>query len=356
MDVEDTPAARPKGPASNQLVDLALLQGNRFIRDFLKDKQLRLGTTKADFERNLNEALTDNRIAPADIQEWLAGVEGWGDQHVFAFHVPEGLDQPFRERPRFAARLKGAGLQHLLDAAIPLAPDEKLTLATIRHRDVGISFIWVRAAEGLIRRKPLDFVEIRDGDELVFHAYERRWARVAARLEWDFSASLAAILLASRETIDYAKQRDELLSTVDHVITSRPMWQPLNVARAIRSIDDDALAQVVRGGDVLKVRVNSLVLRGASATARLAANAPQESYQDDLAVRQLRLAAGNDLIGGSGDCFLDIRGNPNEIHIRLDGGDRGVLLWGKMTAAEVWHVVTYLRGAAHRAVPSRRRR
>ncbi len=52
-------------------------------------------------------------------------------------------------------------------------------------------------------------------------------------------------------------------------------------------------------------------------------------------------------IGGSGDCYLTPGGDADderrELHLRLNGREQRMLLWGKMTAEEVWSLVTDLR-------------
>ena len=37
-------------------------QGNVFIKEFLRDQGLRIGTTKADFVRNLHRAIDDGQL------------------------------------------------------------------------------------------------------------------------------------------------------------------------------------------------------------------------------------------------------------------------------------------------------
>ncbi len=197
----------------DQLLDLVLLQSNRFIRELLRSKELPLGTNKEHFEAHLREAIAEERLTPADIQEWLGDVEGWGSQHVFAFEVPDGSAEPVRQRDAFSERLVATGLGDLLDAEIPLDPGEELALATIRHTADGLSFLWVRGSAALIRRKDLDYEDEVEGDEIEYHAYERRWSRVAARFELHFDSNLAAVLITRREERDYAQQRDLVLQT-----------------------------------------------------------------------------------------------------------------------------------------------
>jgi hypothetical protein len=344
---------RPRGwtqASTDQLLDLALLQGNRFIKEFLRSQGLPIGANKAQFEQNLREAISEERLLPADIQAWLGEVEGWGNQHVFAYDVPGGSGEDLYDRETFIARVTAGGLAELVDAEIPLNPGEDLALATIRHSPEGLSFLWVRGSAALIRRKDLDYEKAVDGDDVEFHAYERRWARVAARFEWLFEPNLAAVFLARQEERDYAQQRDVVLQTVDAAIPERADWPTLDVPRIITQLDSAGLEAAEGEGDS-SVRMHSTVFYGASANVRLAARTEASAYQNDAGVRQVRRAVDLDrLMGGSGDCYLtpgdEEKDDRRELHLRLYGPEERVLFWGKMTVEEVWDLVTDLRAYA----------
>ncbi len=330
----------------DQLLDLVLLQGNRFIRELLRSKELRLGTNKEQFEAHLREAIADGRVRRTDLEAWLADVEGWGNQHAYVFHLSDGDVAELRGRDGFVRRLAAAGLDGFIDANIPLDPGEELALATIRHSPTDISFLWVRGSAALVRRKDLDFEEEREGDEIEFHAYERRGSRVAARFECRLDTGLAAVLIARREERDYAEQRDLVLDIVDSTITERQAWPQLDIAQVITQLDSAGLDAADTGVEQA-VRVNFTVFQSAAATIRLAAASEAGSYQDDAAVRDVRRAVDPARFsGGSGDCFLTPTGSTEverrELHLRLYGREARVLLWGKMTADEVWSVMADL--------------
>jgi hypothetical protein len=351
--------------STEQLLDLVLLQGNRFIKELLRSKGLPIGTNKEQFEQHLAEAFADGSLTREDLREWLAEVEGWGNQHAFVFVVSDADAEGFGDRQRLAQRLDALGLRDLLDAEIPLSPDEELTLATIRHSEQGLSFLWVRGSPALLRRTDLDYEREIDGDDIEFHAFERRWSRVAARFEWDFASNLASVLLARRkDERDYTQQRDELLEVVDAVIPSRSNWQPLDVSRVITQLDAYGLQDPDTQDHRRGVRMNYTVFQGASASVRLAAGSDTAGYQQDAAVRQVRMAVDPEhLFGGSGDCYLAPGADredageggdgadgatQRELHIRLYGREDRILLWGRMSLAEVWGLLTNLRayGAA----------
>ncbi len=327
----------------DDLLDLALLQNNRFIREFLRSKRVPMGTTKQEFENRLRTAVGSRIVTLEDIREWLAGVEGWGNQHVFPFEVPNNDRDAPPTREEFRIRLTAARLVRFLDAPIPQNPSENLALATIRHSAAGVSFLWVRGSPALIRRKDLDREEEIDGDDIEFHAFERRWSRVAARFEWRGSAKLAAVFLARRDESDYMQQRDRLLEMVTKVLPSVANWTPLDIPRVVTRLDQAGLKAPAAGGR-REVRVNSTVFQGASANIRLSANSEQDGYQDDADVREVRLAVDTTkFVGGSGDCYVSPSDDQGEFHVRLYGNEKRLLLWEKMTASQVWSLLIYLR-------------
>src|SRR5205823_10432442 len=136
------------------------------------------------YEARLRQAIAGGRLTTADVQEWLREVEGWGDQHAYAFDVPADQIEAARDQATFSERVRAAGFGDLLNAEIPINPADVLALATIRHSVDGITLLWVRGNAALIRRKELDYQDEIEGDAIEFHAYEQRWSRVAARFEW----------------------------------------------------------------------------------------------------------------------------------------------------------------------------
>src|ERR1700728_3071980 len=72
-------------------------QGNRFIKDLLRGKDIRIGATKDEFEANLNEAIETGRLTLDDVRAWLAGVEGWGNQHVYLYNLSSSICKELTE-------------------------------------------------------------------------------------------------------------------------------------------------------------------------------------------------------------------------------------------------------------------
>src|SRR6476469_8291564 len=78
-------AARDRAKLLRVVDDLVVVQGNEFVKELLRSKRLRIGATKADFEASLHAAIESAELTTADVEAWLAEVEGWGSHHAYLF-------------------------------------------------------------------------------------------------------------------------------------------------------------------------------------------------------------------------------------------------------------------------------
>ena len=82
-------------------------QGNRFIKELLRNKEITIGKNKADFDKGLREAIKAGTLRLADVEDWLNRVEGWGDQHVYLFRIPSKLIAGLSEKAIYAKAVAG---------------------------------------------------------------------------------------------------------------------------------------------------------------------------------------------------------------------------------------------------------
>jgi hypothetical protein len=103
-------------------------QGNRFIKELLRAKRIRIGVNKDDFERNLTDAIESGELRLDEVEDWLAAVEGWGNQHVYLYNISSALQVALTE-DKIHDRVRAAGLEGVWGGATVLEfPDEpKLT-------------------------------------------------------------------------------------------------------------------------------------------------------------------------------------------------------------------------------------
>jgi hypothetical protein len=82
------------GPARHleeQVERLVRVQTNIFIRELLRDLGYRPGANKDEFTASLTDAIHAGKLTQAKLDEWLRSVEGWGNQHIYAYGVPAAI-------------------------------------------------------------------------------------------------------------------------------------------------------------------------------------------------------------------------------------------------------------------------
>ena len=134
------PPAKPK-PTVEEAADLKRLaagiiraQGNRFVKDLLRDNGIRIGTNKAEFEANLNTAIENGDLTLNDVSAWLHSVEGWGNQHVYLYALSPSIRNDLNT-VNIQKRVKAAKLNSVWNGVTTLAFPDKPELTSITFND-----------------------------------------------------------------------------------------------------------------------------------------------------------------------------------------------------------------------------
>src|ERR1700735_5159723 len=86
------PATLPEKDALLQLArGIVLAQGNTFIKELLRERNILIGATKAEFEQNMVAAIESGELQREHIELWLNEVEGWGNQHIYIYTIPSAI-------------------------------------------------------------------------------------------------------------------------------------------------------------------------------------------------------------------------------------------------------------------------
>src|SRR5687767_10927182 len=122
---------------------IVVAQGNIFIRELLRRNGLRIGTNKEEFERNLINAIDNGELRLTLLREWLEEVEGWGDQHVYLYHVPrEVLDDLKWASPDTLRASLPTAQQKLWQSDKVLHFPPKPTLTGIFYENEALRYVW----------------------------------------------------------------------------------------------------------------------------------------------------------------------------------------------------------------------
>jgi hypothetical protein len=120
-------------------------QGNRFVKELLHRKKIRVGANKDDFERNLTEAIESGTLTREDVEAWLGEVEGWGNQHVYLFNITKALNGDLT-RPKIQRRVRAAGLDALWGASTVMTFPDEPQLTSVTFADSVLRLVWQEAS------------------------------------------------------------------------------------------------------------------------------------------------------------------------------------------------------------------
>lgn len=329
-------------------------QTNRYIKELLREHGIAIGSTKADFERNLDAAIDDGSLTAAHVEAWLREVEGWGNQHVYVYRLSRNQAAPFRTEADAHAVIKSARLGSFWQRATASTEslgfpgdDQKLELVSITYDD-SLRFHWHNGTTYWTRTAgevPYDkATETIDGFDYQFRAYRGRVAREVMRFEIRPQQRLAALFVpkainsaAHQVAITTAKNdiaKVLAFSSFEHKI--------LKTDNVIRNLDQ-ALALAADDGSEPAIQAQSTRLQDDFASIEFAARATEGSYRNSDAVQSVRRTIVTDaqvdaFVGATGTFRFVDRGL-GRVQLSDDGRIR---LWSTMQADDVWHIISEL--------------
>lgn len=329
-------------------------QGNVFIKELLRSKQIRIGATKEDFERNLFEAIENGQLRLADVEAWLEEVEGWGNQHVFLYTVPEDLSATGALSSPEAMRRKveEAGLEKYWEVPTSQAFPLVLELTAIRFDGQVLRLTWHESNTAWARGKeekkldrPLDI----GLDHYELRAYRQMASRNVMRFEMRLPDRLAAIFLSSTlKESDHAAAVSAVVETLGKLFDMGSLLdRQVLVGDVIKKLD-----QAVAGGSkhiASVVRPHSTRLTGKAAYIELGSSTEMGSYLDDPTISSVRSAirAGElkKLAGTSATFEILQQGLSSlsqDVRLHLYGPQKRVRIWKLLRAEEVWTILKLL--------------
>jgi hypothetical protein len=185
----DDPALLTSKALKQAVSRIVLTQGNAFIKELLRSNGITIGSTKADFERNLMAAIDEGKLTQAMVEQWLAEVEGWGNQHIYLFRPPA-------VRPdEIAGLLAASKHEKLVGSPVSYAFPDALALSAISVSNDHLSMSWHRSKGRWDRAKAKDFQQEEGMERYEYRAYRERFDRTVVRFEWRFADPFCAIMI-----------------------------------------------------------------------------------------------------------------------------------------------------------------
>lgn len=212
-----------------------------FINDLLRDRAAFSGRRKAELRGQLKHALEEGSLAVDDILTFLAEREPAGKQHVFLYRVRREANEAWRDANAAREAIRAGDHEGLLDAELPVAMPEALTLSSILLSGDEVEITAVEARhytehlEALNRPETMD-----DGTEIEWRAYAHRVARSTVRLRWNLGTRTAELhITQATERGTIRNYYDEVARRFAHEVASFldfGAFQPIDMHKVLHKL------------------------------------------------------------------------------------------------------------------------
>src|SRR5882724_3094251 len=120
------------GEETDALLSHVLSLRRDFIDDLLRDRVAFSGRRKAELRGQLKRGLEEGSLTVEDILAFLVEREPAGKQHVFLYRVKREANEAWRDTEAIQETIRAAGQEEILEAELPVAMPESLTLSSVR--------------------------------------------------------------------------------------------------------------------------------------------------------------------------------------------------------------------------------
>lgn len=328
-------------------------QGNRFIKELLREKGLRIGATKDDFERNLTDAIEQGELRLQDVDLWLKSVEGWGDQHVYLFNLSPALRGALTP-DEVRRRVRAAGLGDLWNAPTVLEFPEQPELTSISFADSVLRVVWQESSPAWSPEPEKDFRQEEGLDLYEYRAYRRVERRAVTRFEARLVDGMAGLFVGDpiqgpehEEAVKEAKRVIAMLLDLDDLERNR-----VDISVVSRNLDQRTVPTGAGPSPTVKTQKSRLTSGGA--WVEFAASSKDRAYWEEPAIQDVRLSVRDPQLlafQGTGGVFVFQQGASlgpvrldRPLRVQLYGKGNRVRLWAQMDVHEVWAILATLAG------------
>jgi hypothetical protein len=318
-------------------------QGNRFIKELLRAKNIRIGTNKDDFERGLTDAIESGQLTLEDVQAWLDEVEGWGNQHVYLFNISSTLRRELTV-PKVRQRVSDAKLDAVWNAPTVLAFPDQPTLTSISFDDGVLRIIWQEASPGWVAEPSKNEIKVEGLDLYEMRAFRRVEWRAITRFQANVQTGLAALFIAN------PIQGDEHIAAIVEAKRVISLLMPLSLLEKgqcmipiiSRNLDQRNVPTNKVPNPSVKAQKSRLGAGGAY--VEFAANASGKAYWEEPAIQSVRdsvRAQQLPVFHGMEGVFIfqDGDGLTRPLRVQLYGKGHRIRLRAEMDAGEVWTIL-----------------
>jgi hypothetical protein len=344
-------------PPPEEIADLKRLaagiireQGNRFIKELLRAKKIRIGVNKDDFESNLTEAIERGALRLNDVADWLKAVEGWGDHHAYIYNISAKLRRDLTETKIRKRVRDDATLEEVWDKETVLTFPNKPRLTSISFADPVLRLVWQESSPGWTPVPDENFKVDVGLDTFEYRAWRKFEERTITRFEAHLDKGLAGLFIADPIQGDEHEKAVAEARRVIGLLMDRSELErgQVDISVVSRNLDQRNVPTNVTPNPEVKAQKSRLTSGGAY--VEFAANSSDRAYWEEAAVQNVRSsvkAAQLEAFQGTGGVFIfqarpGSGGLARPLRVQLYAKGHRVRLWAQMNAAEVWSILTKL--------------
>jgi len=343
----------PSPPSAREIADLKRLaagiiraQGNRFIKELMRDKKIRMGANKEDFNRNLDAAIESGTLRLDDVDRWLKRVEGWGNQHVYLYRISDALRATLTE-PKIVENVAGARLKKVWNGKTLLQFPEEPQLTSISFSDSVLRLVWQETSPGWTPVPEKDYIEEEGLDVYEYRAYRKIEWRAITRFEAHLEKGIAALFIANPIEGEEHKKAIAAVKSVLAKLLDLPALEKemLDIRSVSKNMDQRNVPTNQIPSPEIKAQKSRLGSGGSY--VEFASNGSDKAYWEEAAVQNVRLSIKKDQLApfdGAEGVFIFQKsdgGLTRSLRVQLYKGNR-VRLWAEMDAIEVWTILVKL--------------
>lgn len=323
---------------------IILAQGNIFIKELLRNNKIRIGTTKADFEKNLLAAIDEGKLTREHFDIWLNEVEGWGDQHVYLYDIPARIrNLPLWKNTKNVKKQVGnVGLGKKWNTSSSLAFPEKPELTGVYYDDRSFRLVWHERDFSWRRDEDRNYEKEEGLDIYQFRAYLKRAKRLLMRFEWQVDKDYAGLFVQLPWDMEKHKKAKNQVFQVLQKFMNVTIKNELPISNAIKNIDRLTIKALNKS-----ITSQSAKLQAEGAYINFGSDIPDKSYSRVAAVRHVRSAVGTKDFRGEHGVFIfkstDDMNISRTIKIDLRGRQKRLRFWHRCKREDVWAILNLIR-------------
>ena len=309
-------------------VDHLLSHRNEFARELLQSRSLRVSGTQETLRRRLIEAGAAGKLRLKDVVDHLNEIEGWGNQHIYAYKSDRRQLGHWRDQRKVVSTLSGQGLADRLNSSRAIYLPRTPHLSTVLWSPDRVRFVWTVRRMWSERRPDKDQ---RNGS-FELRAFERRITRGTTAFDWDLNAGIALVMIQRLPSgTRYAQRRDAFIDTMRPLVDI-DLFDPILLSTAI--------VPLAESGKLRERKINLRSPAGGAVSFRSPSR--QESVDDDPTLRNIARQVRADTTGSLGNFFwLAHPDNPleSDLHFHIIDRDQRIAINGERRESEVRYVI-----------------